>query len=79
MTRAEGTIIISLGAIVHDAKGEEWIFCGWPIKKDGSYSMYFIRSITGRKTGPYVWQYEAAYLETLTAKFPDLMDRAIRI
>lgn len=70
MTIAEPEIKLPLGAVVHDADGEPWVFVGysWTTK---SHNLEFYKGDT-RPKGLERYSYNATHRATLIRKFPDI-------
>lgn len=71
--RCEDVHEISLGDVVQDDEGRNWVFYGWRQNSAGG-SAYFVMEEKGYRKGDPI-TYSAAFASTLERKFPTLSGR----
>lgn len=70
MSRAEHTMSILPGALVHDVDGKAYVFLGW-LRNTAGLFPYFHEVFDGQSLPVTPLKYHCADTETLLRKFPD--------
>lgn len=65
-------IIGGLGRVVHDVKGNAWVYIGYRVTTCNTYDHHFCKEVRNTYLPQRPWMYNATNPDTLCKKFPDL-------